>query len=325
MPRIRLVSLAIVIAVMVAFGTRTAATAYTSDELSGAVLTAQEAGPGFRVDKERVFAQSNGYSRTLIRGAGASAVVVGVSVLEDADALITPEMLLEAAASVLMKDDPITVDPARELPDLSDGALSRLFLGKISGQTVSGALYAWRSGSVLASVDVFQLGLAREATWQPFAVLQRDKLTTWLAGSVPLAAAPADAATSVTTAATSPSANVLNCSDFRYQEDAQAVLDADPSDPNRLDGDNDGIACESLPHRPAPQPVRTATPAPTRVPTPAPTPRPAPTPAPTPAPVVAPSGPPAGATARCRDGTYSYAASHQGACSGHGGVAEFYR
>ncbi len=32
-----------------------------------------------------------------------------------------------------------------------------------------------------------------------------------------------------------------------------------------------------------------------------------------------------GATARCNDGTYSYAAHHQGACSRHGGVAEFYR
>ena len=40
----------------------------------------------------------------------------------------------------------------------------------------------------------------------------------------------------------------LDCSDFPSQEEAQAVLDRDPSDPNRLDGtDNDGIACESLP------------------------------------------------------------------------------
>ncbi len=31
------------------------------------------------------------------------------------------------------------------------------------------------------------------------------------------------------------------------------------------------------------------------------------------------------ATARCNDGTYSYAAHHQGACSHHGGVAEFYK
>lgn len=32
-----------------------------------------------------------------------------------------------------------------------------------------------------------------------------------------------------------------------------------------------------------------------------------------------------GATALCNDGTYSYAANHQGACSHHGGVAQFYK
>ena len=36
-----------------------------------------------------------------------------------------------------------------------------------------------------------------------------------------------------------------NCSAFASQADAQAVLRADPRDPNRLDGDRDGIACES--------------------------------------------------------------------------------
>ncbi|NBC31122.1 MAG: hypothetical protein GVY13_00425 [Alphaproteobacteria bacterium] len=39
----------------------------------------------------------------------------------------------------------------------------------------------------------------------------------------------------------------LNCPDFRYQENAQVFLL--PGDPHRLDGDNDGIACESLPSR----------------------------------------------------------------------------
>ncbi len=41
--------------------------------------------------------------------------------------------------------------------------------------------------------------------------------------------------------------NRYNCPDFKSQADAQAVLRADPSDPNRLDGDNDGIACERNP------------------------------------------------------------------------------
>lgn len=43
----------------------------------------------------------------------------------------------------------------------------------------------------------------------------------------------------------------LNCIDFTYQEDAQAHLAANPADPDNLDGDNDGIACEERPHRPA--------------------------------------------------------------------------
>ncbi len=38
--------------------------------------------------------------------------------------------------------------------------------------------------------------------------------------------------------------NRYNCSDFASQAQAQAVLRADPTDPNRLDGDRNGIACE---------------------------------------------------------------------------------
>lgn len=46
--------------------------------------------------------------------------------------------------------------------------------------------------------------------------------------------------------------NTLNCSDFEYQEEAQAVYDQDTSDPNRLDeGGEEGVACEDLPQRPA--------------------------------------------------------------------------
>jgi hypothetical protein len=39
-------------------------------------------------------------------------------------------------------------------------------------------------------------------------------------------------------------------------------------------------------------------------------------------PVRAP-GPPAGASARCRDGTYSFSEHRRGTCSHHGGVAEW--
>jgi hypothetical protein len=36
-----------------------------------------------------------------------------------------------------------------------------------------------------------------------------------------------------------------------------------------------------------------------------------------------PDGPPAGATAQCRDGTYSFSRSRRGTCSHHGGVARW--
>lgn len=39
----------------------------------------------------------------------------------------------------------------------------------------------------------------------------------------------------------------LDCGDFATQGEAQAELDADPSDPHGLDADDDGVACEDLP------------------------------------------------------------------------------
>ena len=50
--------------------------------------------------------------------------------------------------------------------------------------------------------------------------------------------------------------DAYNCADFTSQAQAQAVLRADPSDPNRLDADKDGIACErnKAPFDPEPLP-----------------------------------------------------------------------
>lgn len=62
--------------------------------------------------------------------------------------------------------------------------------------------------------------------------------------------------------------DIYNCSHFSYQEEAEEYLHKWPTDPSRLDGDHDGIACEELPHRPLalPAPV---TPAPVPTPVPA--------------------------------------------------------
>ena len=51
--------------------------------------------------------------------------------------------------------------------------------------------------------------------------------------------------------------DLYDCSDFTYQEDAQAVYNRDTSDPYGLDGPpgeayegTQGVACEALPHNP---------------------------------------------------------------------------
>ena len=41
--------------------------------------------------------------------------------------------------------------------------------------------------------------------------------------------------------------DVFDCEDFANQAEAQAVLAADPNDPNRLDAEVDGVACKTLP------------------------------------------------------------------------------
>jgi hypothetical protein len=38
----------------------------------------------------------------------------------------------------------------------------------------------------------------------------------------------------------------LDCADFARRADAEAALRADPRDPNHLDADRDGAACEKL-------------------------------------------------------------------------------
>lgn len=47
----------------------------------------------------------------------------------------------------------------------------------------------------------------------------------------------------------------LNCDDFVSQAAAQVVLESDPSDPNRLDGNKNGEACEAFPYQRINQPT----------------------------------------------------------------------
>ncbi len=73
-------------------------------------------------------------------------------------------------------------------------------------------------------------------------------------------------------AKSSPSSGDRDCSDFGTQEQVQQTLEGDPSDPNGLDSDSDGEACETLPQE-AVQPKAAAQPRPQPVPQPQPTPQ----------------------------------------------------
>ncbi|CAM5629697.1 hypothetical protein [Streptomyces hirsutus] len=58
----------------------------------------------------------------------------------------------------------------------------------------------------------------------------------------------------------------LDCADFTYQEEAQALFNLDRSDPNRLDedqGPEDNVACEALPRRDGSLTSSTSAPRPT--------------------------------------------------------------
>ena len=52
--------------------------------------------------------------------------------------------------------------------------------------------------------------------------------------------------TSTAGAAPAPSTGDRDCPDFPTQAQAQAALSADPTDPDALDTDDDGTACEEL-------------------------------------------------------------------------------
>ena len=52
---------------------------------------------------------------------------------------------------------------------------------------------------------------------------------------------------STTTSGSTSSGTGLDCSDFADRADAQTALAADPTDPDGLDADHDGTACEAIP------------------------------------------------------------------------------
>jgi micrococcal nuclease len=71
---------------------------------------------------------------------------------------------------------------------------------------------------------------------------------------------------STPTPTSSPPFSDRDCSDFASQAEAQEVLDDDPTDPNGLDGDSDGVACETLPGGSSASPSASPSPSPSASP-----------------------------------------------------------
>jgi hypothetical protein len=69
-------------------------------------------------------------------------------------------------------------------------------------------------------------------------------------------------------------ADQYDCASFGSQESAQVELDSDPTDPNNLDSDGNGIACDNYPYGTS---VAASTPAPSSAPPDEPSASPSPT------------------------------------------------
>jgi micrococcal nuclease len=160
----------------------------------------------------------------------------------------------------------IETDPSQGSRDIYGRSLAYIWLadGRNFGEVMIGDGYAheytyrypyvyqdaFRAAQAEAMAN--QLGL-----WSPATCAGDTTQPADTVGSAPQAPVPAPLGAVVTPAASTNTGfdptqyigqgNRYNCSDFKTQADAQAVLRADPSDPNKLDSDGDGIACESNP------------------------------------------------------------------------------
>ena len=88
---------------------------------------------------------------------------------------------------------------------------------------------AWKHRFTEEEIGIFEPGVPYEE---------------FVAGSTASPTADSSSDPSADPSASSAADGDLNCDDFASQAEAQAQLETDPGDPNDLDEDNNGIACE---------------------------------------------------------------------------------
>lgn len=100
-----------------------------------------------------------------------------------------------------------------------------------------------------AGIPRIRFGAEMIARYVLLTALTAVSLGALIAPAAPAASAPIHATLTLSRHFVQDAGDDLDCEDFDFQEEAQEELDANPSDPNALDPNEDGIACALLPAR----------------------------------------------------------------------------
>jgi len=114
-----------------------------------------------------------------------------------------------------------------------------------------------RISSILCVAAAGVVTVTMLAVAPPLALAQSETTTsTSTTSSTTTSSTTTSSTTTTSTTSTTVKPPSRNCSDFKFQESAQAAYDHDTSDPDGLDGPPgpafsgiEGVACEELPHR----------------------------------------------------------------------------
>ena len=192
-------------------------------ELQAAILTIDDLGPDFALLQEGPLSdQFASYSATYVRlDVVTEAVYVQLwdAAWGDTDGLA--RIILAGLGTAPTWAGALTVTPI-PAPAIGQDALRYALSGQLNaaGRATTGELIVWRHDQVLAAGHVQNPDATPPVA---YATRQQARLLARF-GALP-----------------------AGCAAYLYQEDAQAALDADPSDPSGLDPDANGIACEELP------------------------------------------------------------------------------
>lgn len=178
----------------------------------------------------------------------------------------TPRGLSATAAKVSYEDYTATGNAnVRSCPQTTCDILTGLVLGQrvlkigeAQGASVNGSALWYEINLGDGSTGYVHSGLVRFGTPRPAPVVVQPRATQQ-SNALAVATQPAGAATELPvtlpesfTSTPQPGSqftcagDLYNCGDFRNRTELMAYFNACPGDPSKLDGNNDGVPCESL-------------------------------------------------------------------------------